>query len=137
MFTAEPPNPFIAVEGGNITLEWRYTFGRDGSFKQLIFGNTKIPTIADQSAGDSTAWIHSKYSSRLLAKITDNYTSITLLGVNRTDSGTCGLTIISNPYRDRATSTVEISVQCKYEQEKKEFSMHKGVGVFLIDRFKN
>ena len=48
VFTAEPASLFPAVEGGNITLEWRYTFGRDGSFKQLIFGNTKIPTIADQ-----------------------------------------------------------------------------------------
>ena len=130
MFTIEPPNPFLAVEGGNITLEWRYTFGQDGSFKQLIFGNTKIPTIADQSAGDSAAWIQSKYRSRLLAKITDNYTSITLHRVNRADSETYVLTIISNPYRDGATSTVEISVQCKYEQETKFFSIHKGVSVF-------
>ena len=137
VFTAEPASPFPAVEGGNITLEWRYTFRRDGSFKQLIFGNTKIPTIADQYDGDSAAWIQSNYRSRLLAKGTDNYTSITLLGVRRTDSGTYSLTIISNPDRDRATSTVQISVQCKYEQETKTFSIHKGVRVFLSDRFKN
>ena len=119
VFTAEPSNPFLAVEGDNVTLEWRYTFGQNGSFKQLIFGNTKIPTIADQSAGDSGPWITSSYWGRLLAKITDNYTSITLLGVRRTDSETYGLTIISNPDRDRASSTVGIAVQCEYEYETK------------------
>ena len=130
MFTTGPPNPFLAVEGGNITLEWRYTFG-EGSFHQLVFGNAKIPTIVDEIAGDSEPWIHSKYRSRLLTKVTDNYTSITLLGVSRTDSGTYSLTMISKPNRDRATSTLEISVQCKYEQETKEFSIHKGISVFF------
>ena len=137
VFTAEPANPFLAVEGGNITLEWRYTFGQGGSFRQVIFGNTKIPTISDQSAGNSDAWIEGSYRGRLLAKITDNYTSITLLAVRKTDSGSYSLTLINNPDRDRTTSTVEISVQCKYEQETKEFSIHKGVSVFLNDRFKN
>ena len=137
VFTAEPASPFLAVEGGNITLEWRYTFGQDESFRNLFFGNTKIPTIVDQSAGDWAPWITSSYRSRLLAKITDNYTSITFLGVRRTDSETYSLTIVSNPDRDRTTSTVEISVQCKYEQETKNFSIHKGVSVFLSDRFKN
>ena len=117
--TTEPTNPFLALEGGNITLEWWYTFGQGGSFRQVIFGNSKLPIIADQSAGDSAAWIHPKYSSRLLAKITDNYTSITLLRVSRTDSGVYSLTIISNPDRDKTTSTVEISVQCEYEKETK------------------
>ena len=120
VFSTEPANPFPAVEGGNITLEWRYTFGQGGSFRMVIFGNTKIPTIADQSAGYSEPWIDSKYRSRLLAKITDNYTSVTLLGVSRTDSGSYKLTIINNPVRDRTTSTVEISVQCEYEKETKK-----------------
>ena len=118
MFTAEPTNPFPAVEGGNITLEWRYTFG-NGSFRQLIFGNAKISTIADQLAGDSDAWIEDSYKNRSEVKITDNFTLITLLGVRRTDSGTYSLTIISNPDRDKATSTVEISVQCEYVKETK------------------
>ena len=112
MFTAEPPSPFLAVEGGNITLEWRYTFG-EGSFHQLFFGSDKVHSIVDETAGDSETWINSKYRSRLLAKVTDNYTSIALFGVNRTDSGTYSLTMISKPNKDRATSTVEISVQCK------------------------
>ena len=115
MFTAEPPNPFFAVEGGNITLEWSYTFG-NGSFRQVIFGNTKIPTIADQSADDSNAWINASYKSRLIVKITDNFTSIILLGVRRTDSGSYKLTIIKNPKRNRATSTVGIAVQCECKQ---------------------
>ena len=117
MFTAEPSNPFPVVEDSNVTLEWSYTFGQGGSFRQLIFGSDKIPTIADQSAGDSTAYITSSYSRRVLAKVTDNYTSITLFQVRRTDSGTYSLTIVGNPDRDRATSTVEVSVQCKYEHE--------------------
>ena len=111
MFTAEPANPLLAVEGGNITLEWRYTFGQGGSFLGLHFGNAKTRTIAENLAGK--AWIHSKYRSRLLMKVTDNYTSITLLGVNRTDSGTYFAEIVSNPDRERATSRVEISIQCK------------------------
>ena len=102
------------MEGGNITLEWRYTFG-EGSLRQVIFGNTKIPTIADQQAADRGAWIEPTYRGRLLAKITDNYTSITLLRVRKTDTGTYKLTVVSNSDRDRTTSTVEFSVQCKYE----------------------
>ena len=122
MFTAEPANPFPAVEGGNITLEWSYTFCQDGSFRQVVFGNTKIPTIADQWAGDRDSWIEDSYKNRSEIKITDNFTLITLHEVRRTDSGTYSLTIISNQDRDKATSTVEISVQCEYEKETNNYT---------------
>ena len=55
-FTTEPPNPFIALEGEDSSLEWRYTLGNE-SFRQATFGKAKIPRMADFLFFDSTPWI--------------------------------------------------------------------------------
>ena len=36
-FTEEPKSPLLAVEGDNVTLEWRYSFGKDDSLSQVLF----------------------------------------------------------------------------------------------------
>ena len=95
MFTTEPTNRFFTVESSSVNLERRYTFG-EGSFRQLIFGSDKIPSITDKSVYDSSPWIPSPYSDRLLAKVTDNYTSITLLEVRRTDNVKCPKFMLTN-----------------------------------------
>lgn len=113
LFTTEPPNPFVTLERGNGSLEWRYTFGKE-SFRQVTFGNTKIPRIVEFSKGDTTPWIEPLYCGRLRVKISNNYTSITFVGVNRTDSGTHHLTVIANPSRRSKTSHLELSVHYLY-----------------------
>lgn len=56
------------------------------------------------------------YVGRLHANITDDYASITLLGVNRLDKGSYTLQVNSLPYIQPNTSAVEISVLCKYKE---------------------
>ena len=111
-FTTEPSNPLVALEGDDSSLEWRYTFG-NGSFRQATFGNAKIPRMADLLFTDSSTWIEPSNKGRLQAKITNNYTLITLLGVRRTDNGIHHLTVTANPSRRSQTSKVEISVHCE------------------------
>lgn len=112
-FKTEPPNPFFTLEGGNSSLEWMYTFG-DESFRQAIFGNVKTLRIVELSSSDKAPWIKTSYIGRLIVKISNNYTLITLLGVKRTDSGIYHLELTANPSRESKTSKVEISVHCEY-----------------------
>ena len=119
MYTTEPPDPSRVLEGNNITLEWRYNFG-SASFRQMLFGNAKNVYIVEKFASDIVPVIDSSYKGRLLVEATANYTSITFLRVNRTDSTTYTLTITNdNIPRERARSQVKISVECKYENENK------------------
>ncbi len=128
-FTKEPPNPFLAVECNNITLEWTYNFG-SGSFRQLLFGNADTPTMVDKLAGEKVPWIAPAYKGRLLVNVTDTYTLITFLKVNRNDSTTHSLTV-SNSNRERAKSYVDITVECKYEKENKNIYNN----IFLLFQF--
>ncbi|XP_020608165.1 hemicentin-2-like [Orbicella faveolata] len=106
-FTEEPRDQ-SPEEGNNITLEWRYNF-RGGSFRQLIFGNRDISLIVEKTASDQRPFIAPAFSGRLLANITETYTSITFLGVNRTDSETYTLTLVGSS-RESTDSKVEILV---------------------------
>lgn len=119
-FTEEPRDQ-SPEEGNNITLEWRYNF-RGGSFRQLIFGNSDISLIVEKSASDQRPFIAPAFSGRLLANITETYTSITFLGVNRTDSKTYTLTVVGSS-RESTDSKVEISVNCKYKRGTKRFTL--------------
>ena len=86
----------------------------------MLFGNAKNFHIVEKFADDSAPTIDATYNGRLLGKVTANYTSITFLRVNRTDSATYTLTITNdNNPRERARSQVKISVECKYENENK------------------
>ena len=105
------------MEGSSITLEWRYNF-REDSFRQVFFGNSLISLIVDKGDKDKLPFITSSYRGRLLANVTDTYTSITFLRVNRNDSTTYTLTIVSSS-RESTDSKVEISVECKYRRRTK------------------
>ena len=64
----------------------------------------------------SALLIPSPYQGRLHANITDSYASVTLLGVNRLEMGSYKLTVSSQPNGESNSSTVEISVLCKYKE---------------------
>lgn len=106
-FTEEPPTYQIPTEGNNITLEWRYTFG-SGSFRELhIQGKTVL--IVHKFHTDKDPYIAPAYRGRLLVNATDTYTSITLLGVNRTDTAIYTLTVVSSS-KESTDSKVKILV---------------------------
>ena len=115
MFTKKPTKQFPAVEGANVTLEWRYTFTEEETFRQAEFAKGFAP-IVEKLASDSVPLIQSPYSGRLHVNITNGYISITFLGVNRLDKGGYRLEVSTYPYGHRSSSEVEISVLCKYKE---------------------
>lgn len=72
----------------------------------------------DKFYTDKLPFIDFAYRGRLLANVTDTYTSITFLRVNRTDSTTYTLTVVSSS-RVSTEGKVEISVKCKYRRRSK------------------
>lgn len=113
-FTKTPQNPFLTLESDNITLEWRYTFVGGESFFSASFrmGGRKV---VNKFIGVNKPIIQRAYRSRLYANMTDDYASITLLGVNRLDKGSYTLEVSSLPDVETNISAVEMSVQCKYK----------------------
>ena len=124
MFTKKPTKQFPAVEGANVTLEWRYTFTEEETFRQAVFAKGNVP-IVEKLASDSAPLIQSPYSGRLHVNITNGYTSITFLGVNRLDKRSYRLEVSTYPYGQRSSSEVEISVLCKYKELRR---LHKPIG---------
>ena len=114
VFTEEPKNPFLAMEGDNITLEWRYSFGKDDSLSQALFEKEK--QIVDRYSPSRPPWIKSSYRGRILVNITNDYTSIILLGVKRTDEGKYKFTFVSHKDRERVEKELAISILCKYKE---------------------
>ena len=114
VFTREPKNPFLAVEGVNVTLEWRYSFGKDDSLSQALFEKEK--QIVDRYSPSRPPWIKSSYRGRILVNITNDYTLIILLEVKRTDEGNYKFTVVSEKDRQRIEKEVEISILCKYKE---------------------
>ena len=114
MFTEEPKNPFLAMEGDNVTLEWRYSFGKDDSLSQALFEKEK--QIVDRYNPSRPPWIKSSYRGRIFVNITNDYTSIILLGVKRTDEGSYRFTVVSERDRERIENELEISILCKYKE---------------------
>ena len=101
------------MKGDNVTLEWRYTVGGGQPYSQVIFASEI--QIMDKYSTFRPPWIRSSYKGRLLVNITNDYTSIILLGVKRTDQGSYRL-IIVNQDRDRTVSRkVDFFVLCKYK----------------------
>lgn len=119
-FSAEPSNPFTVLEGNNITLEWSYDLG-GGSFRRFEFQVTSSPAILIlemDKVGQTPIYLDNDYIGRLQVNVTTTQTWITILEANRTvDSKEYQFDIVQlgSPI---VTSTVKISVQCKYNHAK-------------------
>ena len=111
-FTKEPENPFLVVEGDNITLEWGYTFGESESYLSTTF-QIGSNVVVNKFLG--AFFMANSYQGRLHANINNSYTSITLLGVKRSEMGNFTLKVSSQPKMVSTSTTVEISVLCKYK----------------------
>ena len=109
-YMKEPTNPSVVDEGDNITLYWIYSIG--GTFRDSQFLLLPSTTIAIKD-GSGLAVVPA-YQNRAQVEITDNETTISLLAVSRLDSGNYRYKI-RNTLLDFKDSTVEISVQCKWQ----------------------
>lgn len=111
----EPSDPFNILEGDNITLEWSYDLG-GGSFRRIEFRliNSPTPILEVETVGQTPDYLDNDYIGRLQVNVTTTQTSITILKANRTvDSKDYGFNIFQRN-SPTVTSTVQISVQCKY-----------------------
>lgn len=113
-FNKNPKRQFLVAEGENVTLEWRYTFSEDETFRRVAFEKGRLQIVGKLSS-DSAPKIRKSYRGRLHANMTDDYTSVTLLRVSKLDKGSYTLVVVTDPDVDTAASTVEISVLCKYK----------------------
>ena len=115
MFTKEPTKQFPVVEGANVTLEWRYTIIGEEAFRRAVFEKGDVE-IVEKMAFDSIPLIQRSYIGRLQVNMTNDYASITFLGVNRLDKGSYRLEVRTYPFGGKSSSEVEISVLCKYKE---------------------
>ena len=118
-FTAIPPDPFTVLERNNITLEWSYDLA-GGSFKRIEFRDvTSSPTVQifEVSAFGQTAEdVIPAYTGRVQVNVASSYTSITILGANRTvDSKEYEFEVRLNGGISQTAPVVTIQVQCKYK----------------------
>ena len=106
----KPSNPTFVSEWGNITLKWNYTI--DGSIGQAQLSNATDDSSIAAKFGDGDVIVGPNYQVRFRADISNTLAQLTILTVQRSDSGR---------YRFLLTSTkvvtisneVELTVQCK------------------------
>lgn len=96
-------------EGQNITLEWTYNLN-NVPFFFAQFNPQGGSFIVRKAVGQTR--IDDGYTARISANITDTFSSITLLAVNRSDTGTYEFEI-ENFNGGPPKSIMEIQVQCK------------------------
>ena len=113
-FTENPPDPFNVLEGNNITLVWQYNL--DGLFDDVtleFIGTTATLTIVDKHDINLNATVpESVFQGRIQENINATRAEITILALNRTESGEYEITLI-NSGRQRARNRVTVQVQCK------------------------
>ena len=112
-FITVPSNPTSVLEGENITLEWRYNLR--GVFRSVDFTHPDVPFIADKFRSDPIR-IRTEYQGRITVNVTDTFTSITFLSVNRGDSRTYRF-VVQNQNQDdpAALNQTILEVKCKWE----------------------
>jgi len=106
----KPSDPSFVRELDNITLKWNYTI--DGSIGQAQFANaTDDETIAGKF-GDGDVNVVSDYQERFRADISNNLAQLTILTVQRSDSGRYKFLLTSSKF-GTIQDTVELKIQCK------------------------
>ena len=113
-FTENPPDPFNVLEGSNVTLVWQYNL--DGLFDDVtleLIGTTATLTIVDKHDINLNATVpESVFQGRIQENINATRAEITILALNRSESGEYEITLI-NSRRQRARNRVTVQVQCK------------------------
>ena len=104
----KPSKSSFVDEGNNISLHWTYRL--DGTLRTAAFRLPPSITIAVKHTSGLT--VGPAYINRTLVDISDNETTITILAVDRLDSGRYEYQITNSKFAS-ATSDVMIAVRCK------------------------
>ena len=106
----KPSNPTFVIEWENITLKWNYTI--DGSIGQAQFLNSTDESAIAAKFGDGDVNMGPNYQVRFRADISNTFSQLTILTVQRSDSGRYKLILTSSKVVT-ITNEVELKVQCK------------------------
>ena len=117
-FIQEPASPQSATEGDNITLSWSYNL--DETFRQTSLQIWKVlangyRNIIVIKYPNNNPQFNNKFGDRFHLQImSENQTSVAITGIPRSDSGKYQYQIFSTSDFQMVTSSVELSVLCKY-----------------------
>lgn len=113
--TASPSSPLTVVEGQNVTLEWWFNLAGNQLVAMELTGQvgSQLRFLVQIFLDSPNLVIDGDYTDRITVNVSDTFTSITLLAMNRTDSNTYDFTITSSG--GQSLQQVEIIVQCKWQ----------------------
>ena len=107
------------MENDNITLQWTYTLGGSPLDQVEVIFTPYFPSlsavrVARYRSGGTTQ-VASNVQDRFAFKFTDNKSTMTILRLQRSDSGTYELVVVPDDF-DASTirDDVKISVKCEY-----------------------
>jgi len=106
----KPSNPTFVREWRNVTLKWNYTI--DGSIGQAQLLNSTDDSAIAAKFGDGDLSIGPNYQERLRADISNTLAQLTILTVQRSDSGRYKF-ILTSTKVVTISHEVELTVQCK------------------------
>lgn len=115
--TAAPSSPQTVLEGQNITLEWTYNIGIPPYALMLLIvqpvGGSAMTTVAQKLSNRNLATPNTDYAGRITGSVNDTFTTISILFVKTTDSGTYSFTIQNDNLASSPQSVVIVEVQGK------------------------
>jgi len=106
----KPLDPTFVRELDNITLKWNYTI--DGSIGQAQFFNATDDVVIAAKFGDGDVNVASDYQKRFRADMSNTFSQLTILSVQRSDSGPYKF-ILTTSKLIALSNEVELKVQCK------------------------
>ena len=112
--TDSPQNPWIVLEGKNITFAWTYTLDSAIALARFInvTGGGSGVTIAQHIGGSTT--VVGNFPTRFSANISATRAEITLHGVQLSDQGDYVFDLSTSDGGGFRSETVELIVNCKY-----------------------
>ena len=112
VFTKQPGNPSYVDEGDNITLRWTYNI--DGTLREGQFSLLPSTIIAVKDGSGLTVVPGTGYENRIVMIVSESETNITLVAVNRSDTGTYSYMIKNNVFQFQdSTVAISVRIRCK------------------------
>ena len=111
-WTKKPLSPYEVPESGTAILNWTYSL--DGTFRQAtLTKNGDGGGIVVDKLLTTDATVSAAYEDRFHVQISDTQTSLTIVAIPRSDSGTYEYKVVNNQLEE-IKHEVTISVLCKY-----------------------
>ena len=119
-FISTPSSSLYPVENDNITLQWTYSLDDSPLDQVQVFFTPDSPSLSPQRVAryrrGGITQVASDVQDRFVFNLTDSQSTMTILGSQRSDSGTYELTVIPDDFQAVIIKhVVKISVKCKWK----------------------